>query len=159
MIRKLLKNLTNSKRIKENLNRYNISLKYFSPNRKMVTRGVFVGIFISLIPMPFQIFTTILLSPILRFNILVALFFCLLSNPLTMPPLYYIEYLTGSYILGIEPDSVKLSLDWFSNNLSTIAIPLYVGTFFYSFTLSILGYFLSDYLWRISLKKQRRENG
>jgi len=33
-----------------------------------------------------------------------------LSNPLTMPFMYYVEYTTGAYLLGMEKLGVELSL-------------------------------------------------
>lgn len=66
-----------------------------------------------------------------------------LSNPLTMPFMYYVEYTTGVYLLGMEHLVVEPSLEWFENNFSHIFIPLYVGTLFYMLTLSPLVYAMS----------------
>ncbi len=62
-----------------------------------------------------------------------------LSNPFTMPAMYYMEYLTGNFILQREKiDSVELSMNWFANHWSDIVLPLYVGTTFYSLVISFM---------------------
>jgi len=78
-----------------------------------------------------------------------------------MPAMYYVEYLTGSFLLGMETTPVELTLEWFSDNLGNIFIPLYVGTAFYSITVSSLAYYLVNHLWRSSVKKDKetRKNG
>ena len=155
MIRRKLKNATKHPKITEFLNKYNIPLEYFSVNRKMVARGVALGLFIAFIPMPLQIVTIILIGSLFRFNVPIAAAMCLITNPFTMPPIYYIEYLTGSFLLGIEPETVKITVAWFTQNLSKIFIPLYTGALFYSTLLSLSSYYLINWLWRVSVKRSR----
>jgi uncharacterized protein (DUF2062 family) len=155
MIRKTLKTTTKHPKIIDFLNKYNIPIEYFSASRKMISRGVFLGIFIAFIPMPMQMLAVVLLTPFFRFNVPIAIAMCWITNPFTMPPIYYIEYLTGSYILGIEPEPVKLTLGWFSKNISKIFIPLYTGALSYSIVGGFGGYFLVNWLWKLSVKKER----
>ena len=86
-----------------------------------------------------------------------ALLMVWLSNPLTMPFMYYAEYMTGVYLLGMEHLVVEPSLEWFENNFSHIFIPLYVGTLFYMLTLSPLVYYVVDWLWIRSVRKEREK--
>ena len=157
MVRKALKKTTQHKKITDFLKRYKIPSEYFAANRKMISRGVLIGLFIAFIPMPMQMAAVVALTPFIRFNVPIAIAMCWLSNPVTMPPMYYMEYLTGSYFLGMEPEPVEMTLDWFSNNISKIFIPLYVGTAFYSIFGSIGGYFLVNWLWKLSVHKERKE--
>jgi uncharacterized protein (DUF2062 family) len=84
-----------------------------------------------------------------------------LSNPLTMPPMYYMEYLTGNFLLGREGlGDIQLTMEWFSEHFDEILVPLYVGTSFYSVVVSTVIYFLINWLWVKSVheeKQQRRE--
>ena len=157
MVRKALKKTTQHKKITEFLQKYKIPREYFAANRKMISRGVLIGLFIAFIPMPMQMAAVVAVTPFVRFNVPIAIAMCWLSNPITMPPMYYMEYLTGSYILGIEPEPVQLTLEWFQNNLSKIFVPLYVGTAFYSVFGSIAGYFLVNWLWKLSVHKENKE--
>ena len=156
MIRRVLKKTTRHQKIIEFLKRYKIPREYFAANRKMIARGVLIGLFIAFIPMPMQMAAVVAVTPFVRFNVPIAIAMCWLSNPFTMPPMYYMEYLTGSFLLGIKPEPVEMTLEWFSNNLSNIFIPLYVGTAFYSIFGSIAGYLLVNLLWRLSVHKERR---
>jgi len=72
--------------------------------------------------------------------------------------MYYMEYLTGNFILGREGiDNIELTLEWFSNNMGDIFVPLYVGTAFYSIVVSTLIYFLLNWLWIRSVKEEKSE--
>lgn len=161
MIRKTFKNINASEKLRAITQKYSIPFEYLSANRKMISKGVFIGLFIAFIPMPMQMLAVVALIPFTRFNVPIALAMCWLSNPLTMPPMYYMEYLTGSFILGMETTPVEMTLEWFSENIGNIFIPLYVGTAFYSVIGSSLAYYLVNHLWRSSVKKDKdlRKNG
>ena len=124
----------------------------------MVARGVTLGLFIAFIPMPFQMVAVVAFMPFFRFNVPLGIAMCWLSNPFTMPPMYYIEYLTGSFFLGIEPEPVEMTLEWFSNNLDNIFIPLYAGTLFYSVFGSFLAYWAVNHFWKHSVHEDRKKH-
>jgi len=161
MIRKTFKTISTSEKLRNFIQKYNIPADYLFPNRRMVSKGVFIGLFIAFIPMPMQMLAVVSVIPFTRFNVPIAISMCWLSNPFTMPPMYYMEYLTGSFLLGMETTPVELTLEWFSDNIGNIFIPLYVGTAFYSVFGSILGYYLVNLLWRNSVRKDQedRKNG
>ncbi len=161
MIRKTFKNLSAHEKLKAFTDKYKIPIEYLSANRKMVSRAVLIGLFIAFIPMPMQMLAVVAVIPFVRFNVPIALAMCWLSNPFTMPAMYYVEYLTGSFLLGMETTPVEMTLEWFSENLSNIFIPLYVGTAFYSISVSSLAYYLVNHLWRSSVRKDKdsRKNG
>jgi uncharacterized protein (DUF2062 family) len=157
MIRKALKKTSNNEKLKAFIKKYKIPKEYLSTNRKMISRGVLIGLFIAFIPMPMQMAAVLLFMPFFRFNVPVALAMCWLSNPLTMPPMYYMEYLTGSFFLGSEVAPVELTLEWFSENIDDIFVPLYVGTIFYSVFGSLFAYFTVNYLWKLSVNKEKKQ--
>ncbi len=112
---------------------YNVPREYLSVNRKSITRGVFIGLFWGFIPMPMQMLAVILTTPFIKFNVPVAISMVWLSNPITMPLMYYMEYKTGLIILGKNGiEDIELTLDWFSQHWGDILVPLYVGTIPYS---------------------------
>ena len=155
MIRRQLKKTTKHPKIIDFLHKYNIPTAYFSANRKMISRGVLLGIFIAFIPMPMQMAAVVLFTPFWKFNVPIAIAMCWVTNPLSMPPIYYVEYLTGSFILGMDIAPVELTMEWFSDNISKIFVPLYVGAFFYSIVGSLGGYYLVRILWKRSVNKER----
>ncbi len=159
MIRKVLKrDVKNSGKIHEFIKKYNIPREYLSVNRKSISKGVLIGLFWGFIPMPMQMLAVLFSTPFFKFNVPIAISMVWLSNPITMPPMYYMEYLTGNFILGREGiASVELTLDWFKQNLDAIFVPLYVGTAFYSIVVSSIVYLLINRLWIYSVKSEKEE--
>ncbi len=156
MIRKTLKKTSKSEKFKAFLKKYKVPEHYLSTNRRMVSRAVFLGLFIAFIPMPMQMLAVLAFMPIFRFNVPIALAMCWLSNPFTMPPMYYIEYLTGTYLLGIDVVDVEMTLEWFSENIGDIFIPLYTGTLLFSVVGSSLAYWAVNHFWHGSVHRDRK---
>jgi hypothetical protein len=155
MIRKTFKSISTSEKLKAFIQKYKIPLEYLSTNRRMVSKAVFIGLFIAFIPMPMQMLAVVAVMPFTRFNVPIALAMCWLSNPFTMPLMYYMEYLTGSFLLGMETTPAEMTIKWFSDNIGNIFIPLYVGTAFYSIVGSSLGYYLVNHFWRSSVHRNK----
>jgi len=140
------------------LEKYNLPKDYLGINRRSVTRGVGIGLFWGFIPMPMQMAAVLATTPFIRFNVPIAISMVWLSNPFTMPPMYYMEYLTGNLILGQEGiQNIELTMEWFKNNIGDIFIPLYVGTAFYSIVVSGLIYIGLNRLWIHSVKKEKAQ--
>jgi hypothetical protein len=155
MIRKVFKRNQNNHKIKDFINKYKIPHEYLSVNRKSISRGVCIGIFWAFIPMPMQMLAVLAITPFIKFNVPIAITMVWLSNPLTMPFMYYMEYQTGNFLLGNESlDNIELTLEWFSSNWNKIITPLYVGTIPYSLGVSSVVYFVINKLWIDSVKKE-----
>lgn len=108
--------------------------------------------------MPMQMVAVMLTTPIIRFNVPVAMAMVWLSNPLTMPAMYYMEYLTGNFLLGRDGvEDIQLTLEWFSEHIDDIFVPLYVGTAFYSIVISTLIYLLINWLWIKSVHEEKAQ--
>ena len=159
MIRKFFRKKASGKgKLDTFLEKYKLPRAYFNINRRMVTKGVFVGLFWGFIPMPMQMLAVVATTPFMRFNVPIAIAMVWLSNPFTMPPMYYMEYLTGNLILGKEGiDDIELTIDWFSSHMGDIFLPLYVGTAFYSLIVAGSVYALLNWLWIRSVKEEKSE--
>jgi len=162
MIRKLFRKKKNSdgkpSKIDALLEKYNLPKDYLGISRRSVTRGVGIGLFWGFIPMPMQMAAVLATTPFIRFNVPIAISMVWLSNPVTMPPMYYMEYLTGNFLLGREGiQDIELTLEWFQNHIGDIFVPLYVGTAFYSIVVSGLIYLGLNWLWIHSVKKEKHE--
>jgi uncharacterized protein (DUF2062 family) len=83
-------------------------------------------------------------------NLPLAMVIIWMSNPLTIPPMFYLTYKLGSYILGttLGDFSVTLSWEWFSQLGSEILLPLFVGSILAGTVLASIGYFFVLFLWR-----------
>lgn len=119
-------------------------------NRHSIARAFAVGLFWALIPMPMQMLAAALVAIPMRANLPMSIALVWLTNPLTMPPIFYANYKLGSWLLGtpaIEmPD--KISLQWVMQITTTHWQPLYAGSFVSAVVAAILGYFAVLLYWR-----------
>jgi len=158
MIRKVFKKNKSNPKLDAVMEKYNIPRELLSINRRMVSRAILVGMFIAMIPMPMQMLAVILVVPFFRFNVPLGVSLVWITNPFTMPFIYYIEYITGNLLLRQEGiNNMEMTLEWFQNNIGDIFLPLYVGTFFYSFLFSIGGYYLVNWLWIKSVNSEKKK--
>jgi uncharacterized protein (DUF2062 family) len=156
MIRKIFKTKETNSKLKHFIKKYKIPREYLSINRKSISRGIMIGLFWGFIPMPMQMLAVLAITPFIKFNVPIAISMVWLSNPITMPFMYYMEYQTGNFLLGREGiENIELTLDWFSQNWDNIIVPLYVGTLPYSVVLSSVIYYIINILWINSVKRER----
>ncbi len=124
-------------------------------NRRSARGAFAVGLFVALIPMPFQMVLAAALAILFRVNLPLSAALVWLTNPLTMGPIFFICYQLGALILGhpghhVEP---QVSLSWLIDSLDTIGKPFLLGSLIVGCTSSALGYVLVDYFWCLSAKK------
>ena len=125
-------------------------------NRRSVSGAVAVGLVCAFIPVPFQMFLAAIGAIIFRVNILIAVPIVWLSNPVTMPPLFYFCYKVGVWILGApERDfDFELSFDWLANGLLLIWQPFLLGCLIVGLISALLGYAAVRLLWRYEVAKK-----
>jgi len=131
-------------------------------NKHSVSLAVFVGILSAFVPLPVQTFIAIALCFSLGANLPLAIAIIWLSNPITIPPMFYLTYKLGTQILGSKMSdfSVTLSWEWFSQLGSDILLPLFVGSLLTGTLLASIGYFFVQFLWRWKVIKswEQRKN-
>ncbi len=154
-MRKTLKKTSNSEKLKAFIKKSKVPPEFLAANRKMISRGVLLGLLIAPIPMPMQMAAVLLFMPFFRFNVPIALAMCWITNPFTMAPMYFLEYHLGAFLLGIETQNVELSIEWFSEHLGDIFVPLFTGAAILSATLSSLGYWAVNHFWKSSVHKDK----
>ena len=122
-------------------------------NRKSCSNGVAVGVFCAFVPIPFQMLLAAIASILLRSNILVAVPMVWISNPITMPPMFYFCYLVGAQILNsnIEVFAFELSFTWLLTGLLEIWQPFLLGCLVVGFVTSALSFILIRVLWRLHI--------
>ncbi|APG63723.1 hypothetical protein LPB140_08595 [Sphingorhabdus lutea] len=138
--------------------------------RRSVPAGValgFVTAIIVLVP-GFQIFVAVLLCPVFRANIPVAVVATFLNTPLTTPPLIYASYILGLKLLGsdrmvsqnIGDGFAEMSLhDWWQWFLYEAGPPVLIGLFTIAVLCGAIGYLVSSWLWgRWIMSKRRRRS-
>ncbi|MBL1140998.1 MAG: DUF2062 domain-containing protein [Proteobacteria bacterium] len=114
--------------------------------------GAAIGVFCAFIPFPVQMLSSAALAIIFRMNLPIAVLSSFVSNPITIPPLFFFTYRLGVNILGIKEKNVDFSFswDWFGNTLIHIWEPLLLGCFIMGTISSVLTYLLVRLIWRFS---------
>ena len=124
-------------------------------NRRSVSGAIALGIFCAFIPVPFQMFLAAIGAILFRVNILIAVPTVWVSNPVTIPPLFYFCYRVGLWILGTPKRAFnfELTFDWLTNELSLIWQPFLLGCLIVGLVSSLLGFLTVRLLWRYQVHK------
>ncbi|GGN34759.1 MULTISPECIES: DUF2062 domain-containing protein [Marinomonas] len=127
-------------------------------NRKSVARAFFNGLFWAFLPMPFQMLASALLAIPLRANIPLSIALVWITNPLTMPFVFYFNYKLGTFILGAhDKKDFQLSVEWIWDKMEHIWLPLYVGSIVSGVIVGAISYALITILWRLHVVKRWKE--
>jgi len=131
-------------------------------NRRSVSGAFAVGFFCAFVPIPFQMVLAAAIAIVVRVNLPISVALVWISNPITMPPMFYAAYKLGAMVMGQVPSQVKfvLSWEWISTEMSLIWQPFLLGCFIFGVVCSIAGYFGIRLLWRLHIVKawQERKN-
>jgi uncharacterized protein len=131
----------------------------FHLNRHSAAGGVAIGLFLAFLPIPGQMLFAALIAIYFRVNLPLAVVFVWLSNPITIPPLFYLSYKTGALLLQ-EPAkelSFQFSLEWFSEKIVVIWDELLLGSLALGGLSALIGYFTVRLVWRMAIVKKWEE--
>lgn len=125
-------------------------------NRRSVAKAFAVGLFCAFVPIPFQMVLAAGIAIIVRANLPLSISLVWISNPLTMPAIFYFCYLVGTWIIGGPQQAFEIELNWqwLVNSLSTIGPSFLIGCGALALIFSVLGYTGINALWRYSVKKE-----
>ncbi len=133
-------------------------------NRRGVARGTALGLFSGFAVPVAQTPFAALLAVGVRANLPVAAIATSVTNPLTVPFIYYAAYLVGRWVLrmregmtqAISPDigALEQTISW----IVTLAGPTYVGLLIFAVGSATLGFVLVQFGWRhwVLVKRRRR---
>lgn len=139
----------------------NPSLKFLSPlfskpnlwhlNRRSVARAFFVGLFAAFLPLPFQMVIAAFIAFYVNANVPISVGLVWVSNPLTIPPIFYATYLFGTWLLDspVREFNIELSLDWVMTELNALWKPLFVGSLTAGVSFGFIGYIGIHTAWRM----------
>lgn len=99
------------------------------------------------------------LAVIFRSNLPVSVGLVWITNPLTMPPIFYCTYLVGDFLLGSPAGNIEfeLSMEWLSESLSLIWWPLLFGSVLCGIVFAIVSYVLINQFWVWHVNRSWRE--
>lgn len=125
-------------------------------NRRSVSKAFAVGLFFAFMPVPFQMVLAAGFAIIVHANLPLSIALCWVTNPLTMPAIFYFCYLVGTWIIGVPTRefAFEASWQWLVDSASTIGPAFITGCFVLAITFSILGYIAINNFWRFSVAKE-----
>ena len=128
-------------------------------NRRSAKGAFSIGLFCAFWPIPFQMALSAALAIPMRVNLPLAITTVWVSNPITMPPLFYCAYLVGSTVLGTEMShfNFELSWAWLGQSLTTMGPAFLLGCLICSLVAGAIGYFSLELVWRWSVVKAWEE--
>jgi len=120
-------------------------------NRRSLSGSTAVGLFCAFIPLPMQMLWAAIFGIYFRVNLPLAISLVWITNPITIPPFFYLCYKIGSFLLGMPPQhfEFQFSQEWFLKILITIWQPLLLGCLVMGCLSAILGYLLVSIMWRL----------
>lgn len=132
-------------------------------NRRSVSMAFFVGLFMAFVPLPSQMIMAAAVAIIIRCNLPISVGLVWVSNPITMPPIFYFAYKVGAWILNTPETAFnfELSWEWLGTGLAAIWQPFLLGCAVCGLFFGALGYILIRLLWRLhiisTLKERQRK--
>jgi hypothetical protein len=125
-------------------------------NRHSIAMAFAVGLFCAFIPVPFQMVLAAAGAIWLHANLPASVALVWLTNPVTMPPIYYAAYKVGALLMQ-RPEQAfdfDLSWDWLLNGMAMIWQPFLLGCLVLGIISAIGGYFGIHLMWRWAVVKR-----
>ena len=128
-------------------------------HRRSVAGAAFIGLFCAWLPVPFQMLIAAVLAVGSRCNLPMSVVLVWITNPLTIPPMFYFSYRLGAWLLDteIEVETIQLSWSWLSSNLATIGYPLVFGSLVCGWVSGVTGMVFVRVAWRLHVLRRWRE--
>ncbi|WP_198263844.1 DUF2062 domain-containing protein [sulfur-oxidizing endosymbiont of Gigantopelta aegis] len=128
-------------------------------NRRSVSGAFAVGLFCAFIPLPMQMIIAAGIAILVRVNLPISVSLVWLTNPITMPPIFYGAYKIGAFVMGQEAISSEyhLSAKWFSEQLDLIWQPFLLGCLIAGTLSALIAYSSIRLLWRLHIVRHINE--
>lgn len=127
----------------------------FHLNERSVPGAFAVGLFCAWIPLPPQMIFAATAAIIFRVNLPLSALLVWVTNPVTIPPMFYFAYLVGVRITGgmTQDIGLQFNMEWMKSGLHVIGEPLLIGCAILGVSSSLIGYITVRALWNERLSK------
>ena len=100
-------------------------------NRSSTAMAFAIGLFCAMVPAPGQIFVAAYAAVRLRANLPLSITLIFVTNPLTMPVIYYAAYELGAFLLDTPVKAIEFEITWgwLTRRLGDIWQPFLLGCF------------------------------
>ncbi len=119
-------------------------------NRHTVAKALFAGMICAFIPVPFQMVLAAGFAILIHANLPISVVLVWLTNPLTMPPMFYAAYKIGAWAMNLpeQPFEFELSLEWLGHGMLAIWQPFLLGCAILGIVGGVIGYCAIQIGWR-----------
>ncbi|SFH66136.1 DUF2062 domain-containing protein [Modicisalibacter xianhensis] len=126
--------------------------------RRSVGNAFMVGLFCALLPIPFQMLLAAFGAWLLRCNLPLSVGLVWLTNPLTMPPIFYCNYRLGAWLLDTPASHVpdRISTQWIAERMVEALPALLLGSLVSAVVLGLAGNALIRLIWRWHVSRSWR---
>ena len=130
----------------------------FHINRRSIPGAFAVGLFMAWVPLPIQMLLAAAVAILVRVNLPLSVALVWISNPFTMPPLFYFAYRVGAWLLDITPGRFHFepTFEWLNHGLIAIWQPFLLVCAVLGIISSALGYAVIKGWWRLHILHQRK---
>jgi len=130
-------------------------------NRHSLARAFFIGLICAFIPVPFQMVLAAAGAIFINANLPISVALVWLTNPVTMPPVFYLSYKLGAWVMN-QPEQefhFVASLEWVLNSMDAIWQPFLLGCGILGIISGIIGYITVKVVWRwLVVRRWRRRH-
>jgi uncharacterized protein len=154
------------------VNRWLYRSNLWHVNRRSASGAFAVGLFMAFIPLPCQMALAAAGAILFQVNLPLSVALVWLTNPLTMPPIFYVTYCLGCWI--IQPELLMngqnfswiwikdylLNWQWITTHWQEVVEHLeafLLGSVLCGASLAFLGYWGIRLFWRYSVSRQWRQ--
>ncbi len=125
-------------------------------NRYSASMAFFVGLFVAFIPTPGQTLIAAVLAVALRCNLPLSVSLVFVSNPVTMPPIFYMAYKIGALIIDVPVSELEfeLSFEWLGGSMGAVWQPFLLGCLLCGLFAGSLGYVVVSQMWRWNVARR-----
>ncbi|MGC9403435.1 DUF2062 domain-containing protein [Vibrio genomosp. F10] len=130
-------------------------------NRRSAAGAFAVGLFMAFVPLPSQMLLAAGLAISCGVNLPLSVALVWISNPITMPVLFYCAYKVGALVMNVPTEAFHFELSWafLMHQMNTMGPPFLLGCLICGVIAAMIGYFGIRGLWRYSVVRswqQRR---
>ncbi|MCK9532956.1 MAG: DUF2062 domain-containing protein [Gammaproteobacteria bacterium] len=134
----------------------------FHLNRRSASGAFGVGVFVAFVPVPFQMVLAAAFAVLFRVNLPISVALVWLTNPVTMPPMFYFVYKVGAWLLDTPARELQFQAtpEWLMQEIGAIWQPFLLGSFVVGILCAFVSYFAVRGLWRLRIVRhwQRKKD-
>ncbi len=125
-------------------------------NRRSAAGSFAVGLFAAWIPVPLQSLLAAAGAVVCRVNLPISVALVWVSNPLTMPLMFYSSYKMGCLLLRqpVQPLEFEFTWLWLKSVFGTVATPVLLGTLVMAILSALCGYIFIRVIWEINAARK-----